>query len=179
MEKFNLTLKKLENILSMISATTLFIIMIIVVFDVLMRYVSGKALFWSYELISVYLLVIVFFFALSSTLTSDSHIAVDILHIKLKSGTRHLFLAIGYWLSSMVFALILITSSVEAWSSYVSNGVTDGIIEWPLWLSWAIVPIGVSLLLLRILFRAIGHTLSFLTRRDVIDLPLISGYEKE
>lgn len=179
MEKYNLILKKVEDVLSIVAATTLFIIMLIVILDVVMRYVFGEALFWSYELISLYLLVIVFFFSLSNTLQTDSHVAVDILHIKLKPRTRHLFLAIGYWLSIVVFILILWTSLQETWLSYVNHEVTDGIIEWPLWLSWVIVPIGVLLLLLRILFRAIGHTLSYFVSEDRIELPLVSGHEKE
>lgn len=179
MHKFNKLIVFLEDILVNIAALSLFLIMLIVATDVLLRYGFNSPLSWSYELIAMYLMVIVFFFALSNTLQADGHIAVDILHIKIQARTRHICLAIGYWLALVLFIFILYTSAYETWISYANNEVSDGLIEWPIWLSWVSVPIGVALLLLRIIFRAIGHTLSAIESRQVIDLPLVSGHEKE
>ena len=170
---------RLENVLVRIAAASLFLIMLIVVADVLMRYIFNSPFIWSYELIAMYLMVIVFFFSLSNTLEEDGHIAVDILHIKLSSRSRHWCLAIGYWLTLIVFTIILCTSINETWISYKHDDVTDGLIEWPIWLSWLSVPLGVALLNIRILFRALGHTLSAVLNQPVIALPLISGHEKE
>ena len=169
----------LEDILVNIAAASLFLIMMVVAADVFLRYMFNAPLAWSYDLISMYLMVILFFFALSNTLRVDAHIAVDILHIKIQPRTRHACLAIGYWLALGVFLLVLERSLIETWSSFINNEVSDGLIAWPIWLSWISVPIGVDLLLLRIIFRAIGHSLSVIKGEDIIELPLVSGHEKE
>lgn len=172
-------LTRAEDWLVTIAAASLFLIMLVVVLDVVMRYAFNDPLAWSYELIAMYLMVIVFFFALSNTLQTDSHISVDILHVHMRTRTRHICLAIGYWLSLGVFLIILWTSAVETWTSYVQHEVTDGLVQWPVWLSWVSVPLGVALLLLRIIFRALGHTFSALKSQDCITLPLVPGREKE
>lgn len=179
LEKGDLILKRIEDLLVNIAAASLFSIMLIVVLDVAMRYGFNSPLSWSYELIALYLMVLVFFFALSGTLEDNAHIAVDILHIKLKPRTRHCCLAIGYWLSLGLFGIILWASADRTWVSFMQHDVTAGEIPWPMWLSQAGVPIGVSLLLMRILLRAIGHTLSAFRARSIIALPLVSGHEKE
>lgn len=178
-KKCQATLTFLEKCLVKIAALSLFSIMLIVVADVFMRYVFNSPFIWSYELISMYLMVIVFFFSLSNTLEENGHIAVDFLHIKISERTRHLFLAIGYWCSLVVFCIVFYASVHETWISYMNKDVIDGLIEWPKWLSWLSVPIGTSLLIARILFRALGHTFSAMTNSSHIELPLISGHEKE
>lgn len=178
-EKWHRILQRMEAWLMNIAALCLFLIMIIVVLDVLMRYGLNQPFSWSYELIALYLMVLVFFFALSGTLDEDAHIAVDILHANLKPRTRHACLAIGYWLSLVLFAIILWTSAHRTWISFVNHDVTAGAIQWPMWLSQAGVPIGVFLLMGRVLLRALGHTLSTIEAKNLIPLPLVSGYEKE
>jgi TRAP-type C4-dicarboxylate transport system permease small subunit len=179
LDKIHSAIGRMENWLVNIAAASLFLIMLVVVLDVIMRYGFNSPLSWSYELIAMYLMVIVFFFALSNTLEDNAHIAVDILHIKMQPRARHGCLAVGYWLSLCVFILILWTAAQETWISYINREVTDGLIQWPTWLSWLSVPVGIALLILRIAFRAVGHTLSGLSGRSVIDLPLVSGHEKE
>lgn len=178
-DNWNRVQTSIENWLATIAALSLFLIMVTVVLDVIMRYAFNAPLAWSYEFIAMYLMVMVFFFALSDTLRVDAHIAVDILHIHLKTRTRHSVLAIGYWLSIIVFLLIFQTSLYETWASFVNDEVTDGVVQWPIWLSYISVPIGVILLLSRLLFRAVGHTLSAITANKYIELPLVSGREKE
>ncbi len=178
-EKCHLILYRAESLLVNIAAASLFGIMLIVVFDVVMRYGLNAPLSWSYELISMYLMVVLFFFALSHTLADDGHICVDILHIRISARSRHFCLAAGYWLSAVLFSIILWISAERTWVSYIQQDVTAGEIAWPMWLSQLCVPVGVGLLLARILLRAVGHTLSGLQDRPIVPLPLVSGHETE
>lgn len=178
-KKINSLLSALERWLVIIAAICLLLIMFIVVMDVLMRYVFNSPFIWSYELISMYLMVTVFFFSLSNTLDEDGHISVDILHMKISKRKRHAFLSFGYWLSLIVFSIIFYTSLGESWMSYINKDVTDGLIEWPIWISWSIVPVGVFFLIIRVFLLAVGNTVSFFSNESFISLPLISGHEKE
>lgn len=68
---------KVETLLVGFSAASLVVIMLVVVADVTMRYVVRSPLGWSYDLIGTYLMVCVFFFALSDTLHHHGHIAMN------------------------------------------------------------------------------------------------------
>jgi len=72
-------LKRLEIALAQLAALAMFLIMLTVVTDVVMRYFLSKPLIFSYDLISMYLVVVVFFFALPDRLHRHRHIAIDFL----------------------------------------------------------------------------------------------------
>lgn len=164
-----------ERILSNIASLMLFMIMLIVVADVVLRYFFNAPLSWSYELISLYLMVGLFFFSLSDTLRSNSHVAVDLLQNYMSRNVRHAAEMIGYAGASVVFAAIVYVSIQRTYVSYIGDDVIAGSIAWPTWLSNLAVPIGASLLLLRMIFRFLGHALSLLKNRSVIELPPVAG----
>lgn len=170
-------LARLESALMVVAEISLFAIMLIVSADVLARYLFHSPFGWSYELISLYLMVILFFFSVSKTLDDDGHIAVDILHSKISSRARYILYMIIYWLSIPVILMIWWLSVGQTWESYWNNEATDGVIQWRLWLSWLSVPIGTFLLALRLAVRAIGFTMAVMKRTDAFPLPTISGQE--
>lgn len=174
-ERTNRILTFLERCLNNIASLALFLIMLIVVADVMLRYFFNSPFAWSYELISLYLMVVLFFFSLSDTLSHNAHVSVDILQNYMPVKLRHAADMIGYGCASVVFAGIVYMSATRTWESYVGSDVIAGSIAWPTWLSSIAVPIGAGLLFLRMLFRFIGHALSLLMNRSVISLPPVSG----
>lgn len=153
----------------------MFAIMLVVVIDVVMRYFFNAPLSWSFELISLYLMVGLFFFSLSDALAHHAHVAVDILHLYMPRRMRHGAELIGYVLATPVFAAIFYMSVITTWESYRGNDVLAGHIAWPTWLAQICVPIGVGILVLRMALRAAGHAVSFASGRDAIELPAVSG----
>lgn len=174
-ERTNRVLAVAEKIFNGIAAIMLLLIMLIVPIDVLLRYAFNSPLAWSYELISLYLMVGLFFFALSGTLSHNAHIGVDILHNYMSPYWRHVSELIGYGLACLVFAGIVYVATISTFNSYVADEVIAGGISWPTWLSTIAVPMGAGLMLLRMLFRFVGHALSVFTHRSVIELPPVSG----
>lgn len=173
--KTNCVLTACERFLNNIAILMMFLIMIIVVVDVGLRYLFNSPLQWSYELISLYLMVGLFFFTLSDTLNVNAHVCVDLLQGRMSVRVRHIAEMIGYGCASVVFAGIVYMSVQTTWISYVGHDVVAGSIAWPTWLSNIAVPIGAGLMLLRMVFRFIGHGLSALTNQEIIPLPPISG----
>lgn len=133
------------------ASACLFAIMIIVFADVAMRYLLNSPLAWSYDLISLYLMVGVFFLALSVTQRDQHHVRVDILAARCPPRARHAMELIGNALTAVVMFAILVRGSAKAWSNWHSDAVVAGAIPWPTWLTAVFVPIGVGLLLLRLL----------------------------
>lgn len=173
------TLAYIENAMMLVAALFLFLIMMIVATDVVMRYFFNAPLAWSYELISLYLMSGLFFLAVAHTLRANGHVAVDILHLRMSPAVRHACLALTYSLAAALFALMLITSSNRAWTSLREMEVTSGVIAWPVWIGEAFVPIGAATLLLRLVLQTIGHVMSLFVGRDVVELPPIAGHEAD
>lgn len=148
-------LARFEKVLLLIAAAFLFAMMVIVFADVGMRYVFNSPLGFSYDLISLYLMVGVFFFSLSNTLRHDEHVRVDILYLRAQPATRRLFDRISYGLASLLFAVVLWTGLVRAIGSTAELEVMATLIPWPIWLAYWIVPIGTAPILMLCVLRLI------------------------
>lgn len=133
------------------ASACLFAIMIIVFADVALRYLLNSPLAWSYDLISLYLMVAVFFLALSVTQRDHHHVRVDILLARCPPRVRHAMELVGNALTAVVMFTIVVQGGAKAWGNWSSQAVVAGAIPWPTWLNAMLVPIGAGLLLVRLL----------------------------
>lgn len=161
----------LEEGLAQVAALAMLAIMLVVVADVLGRYVFSTPLFFSYDLISMYLMVILFFFALSDTLHKHGHIAIDIFHDVIPKRLRFSAEAVGYGLSAIVIALIAWRLSERTATAYANDEVTATTVPWPLWLSNLPAALGSWVLAVRCVYRAIGYAASAATGEAKVELP--------
>jgi len=164
-------LSRIEWVLSTLAAIAMFAVMIVVMLDVTMRYVFAAPLGWSYEIISLYLMVAVFFLALGDTLHHHDHIAIDLLLPYMPVRLRHAGETIGYALTTVVIALI----AWEAWermaSAIENREVMPTIIPWPTWIAYLFVVVGSVSLALRAAYRTAGHLASTIAGRALVELP--------
>ncbi|MCD6680771.1 MAG: TRAP transporter small permease [Burkholderiaceae bacterium] len=128
----------------------LFAIMIIIVVDVVSRYLLNSPLPWAFDVVSMYLMTGLFFLMLSDTLRADEHVRVDILYAKAPARARRWMDLVSSVLALAVFAAILCTSIRTTWSSWSAGDVVAGSIPWPAWISHVFIPLGVALLVLRL-----------------------------
>lgn len=178
MHLFETGLRWSERIFVGAAALMLMAIMLVATVDVALRYVFNSPLGWSYDLISMYLMTGVFFFALSDTLAKHGHVAVDILHSRLSVRSRHAVEVAGYALALVVLVATAWLAWTVTYDSYVSGDVIVGRFDWPTWISAMFVALGFTQLALRVLYRLVGHTISTLTGGSVIDLPPLSGQKE-
>ncbi len=172
-------LRGLENVFNLVATFMLFLIMMIVVCDVIIRYGFNAPFSWSYDLISMYLMVGLFYLSLSPALAKNYHVCIDLLHKYMSPAMLHATEMISYLLGSVVFAVILFVTAISTYESYQAKEVLTGVIVWPIWLSKIAVPIGVAAFALRMMLRFVGHALSLLLRRSIIALPHVSGTKEE
>ncbi|MDP1538119.1 MAG: TRAP transporter small permease [Burkholderiales bacterium] len=138
--------------------------MIIVFLDVGMRYFLNAPLGWSYDLISLYLMVALFFLALSVTQRDRHHVRVDILLGRVSPRARHAMELTGNLLTALVMFAILYQGSTKVWDSWQTQAVMAGPIPWPTWLTAIFVPIGTALLLLRLFFSVWALAVAIVSR---------------
>ena len=160
-----------ETALVFLSGISLAVIMVVVVTDVTMRYVLRSPLGWSYDLIGTYLMVCVFFFALSDTLHQHGHISIDIFAHALPRRFTHASLALGYALSSALLAMIARQAWYRTSAAFSANNLISATVPWPTWPSYFMLCLGSALITLRCALRTVAHAASCVTGREIANMP--------
>jgi len=160
-----------ETALVFLSGISLAVIMVVVVTDVTMRYVLRSPLGWSYDLIGTYLMVCVFFFALSDTLHQHGHISIDIFAHSLPRRFLHISLAVGYGLSTALLAMIAWQAWYRTDAAFSANNLISATVPWPTWPSYFMLCVGSLLITLRCGLRTFAHAASFVTGREIANMP--------
>jgi TRAP-type C4-dicarboxylate transport system permease small subunit len=167
-----------ENAASFVAAVVLCAVMIIVSADVAMRYVFNRPFGWTYDLISLYLMGALFYFALSPTFAQGAHISVDVVARRLSPGMRRLLQVVIALVSALLFATIAWLAAARTFDDFQSGAATSGEILWPTWLADVLIPVGCALLTLRLIVHAFGHALSLATGRDLVPLAAPPGADE-
>ncbi len=164
-----------ERVASFLAAIVLFAVMLIVSADVAMRYLFNAPFGWTYDLISLYLMSALFYFALSATFAAGAHISVDVIASRLPTRMRRALQVAIALVSAWLFATIAWLAAGRTLADYASGAATSGEVLWPSWLSDVLVPIGCGLLTLRLLLHGLTHAATLATGRDFIALDPVAG----
>jgi TRAP-type C4-dicarboxylate transport system permease small subunit len=143
-------LQRLEDWLAIGSAVAVFLIMLIVVADVALRYLMNAPLPWSFDLISIYLMGAAFFLALSQTLRLSHHVNVDLAYERFPLVVRRLLKLIGWGLAAALFGWIAWLAAATAFDRYTKGDVIVGAYTWPTWIPAAIAALGFGAMVVRL-----------------------------
>jgi TRAP-type C4-dicarboxylate transport system permease small subunit len=146
----------LEAVLICITAVIMFLLMLLIVVDVGMRYTLNSPLGWSYDLIGMYIIPCIFFLALADTFRRNDHVAVDILYLKAPVGLRRGLRLVTALVGVAIFGVILVTAWQNTVEKYLGGDVIDGAVLWPTWISSSLVVLGAGAILLRLLLDALA-----------------------
>lgn len=148
-------LKAVERAVSLVAVGSMLAIMLVVTADVAMRYLFNSPFAWAYDLIALYLMAGVFYFVLSDAHRENAHVGIDILHAKMGPRARRAADVVTALVGVALFALIAWAGMERALENFANEEVLAGTIPWPMWLSAIIVPIGSSLLVLRLALQLV------------------------
>lgn len=126
------------------------LIMFVVTYDAISRYLFNAPLSWSFELVTYYLMVVAVYFALSSTFTHGDHINLDLFLNMMSARPRARVESAWSLISAVGFAIIAWGTWENTLHAYQRNEFLPGIIVWPAWLSHLPVPLGTGLIALRL-----------------------------
>lgn len=169
----------IEKLFEGVTALLMLLIMVIVVTDVSMRYFFNSPLIWAYDLIGLYLMAGVFFLSISSTYAMHKHIGVDIFVQKFTPTGRRLAEILTSLVAIPLFFLMVKVGVERAYSNWTNGDAMAGLIAWPTWIAAVLVPLGIGLLVLRMLFRLVGQIASLATGKSMVELIPISGHGAE
>lgn len=167
-------LELMDLCLMVVAAAAIGAIMIIVTLDATLRYTMNAPLSWSYDLIGLYLMVAVFFLTLPDTLNHHAHIAVDLFQRLIPFRWCHLFLGIGYAMSTWVMVLITWGGFRRLDTAIARGEHIAALIPWPTWVAYLLVVVGSAALVIRCVYRVYGHLASAITGRLLVDMPPVA-----
>lgn len=158
----------LERLTAAISILCVALIMLIVSYDAMARYVFRAPLPWAFELISNYLLLTATYMAVSFTFQRGDHVNIDIFRMMIPNRMKVILDILWSLLAAAIFTVISYGSFVEMAGAWDRGEFLPGYIAWPAWLSYFPIAVGFALVALRLVTHAL--TLSLLgIDRNVIE----------
>lgn len=156
----------IERGVSLLSSAVIFAVMIVVSFDVFMRYVMNAPLRWSYDAITLYGLLAIFYFSVSSAYTQNYHLRLDVLYVHFPERLKIVINILGLLATIALIAWIAKINFDEALRASRQGLAISGRYAWPVWPVKAITALGFGLLTVRLLIDLIrnGHALFPSTR---------------
>ena len=129
-----------------------FVMMLLVAFNVAMRYLAGRPLVWG-EDVAAFLLVAIIFGSLGFTALHGGHIRVDVLVLKL-SPTKQKFVRLAVDVVSLAVLVVFTWQAYSyVWGSYVNDRVIRALYEYPAYLPQAMIPLGLTLFCLVVAYQ--------------------------
>lgn len=125
---------------------------LITTYGVLARYVFGRPSVHVFE-ISIYLLLIVTWLSIGWCMSEDRHVSMQALSSVMSSGWKRVARIVSM-LSVLVFCGVIIWAGInQVISSYVRGYRSATLLAFPLWIVYALVPLGAGLLALSTIQR--------------------------
>lgn len=170
-------LATVESATDTAAAAGMFATMGIVAMDVVMRYVLHSPFAWAPDLLTLYLIPGMFFLGLPGSYANGAHIAVDILVPRLSPPTRLRILLLGRVLTLILFALLVIFGTERLMEAIRDGEVQPSItLNWLIWPSAALVPLGALLVMLRAAERLLVEACALIgATRTAASFPLSDG----
>lgn len=167
-------IRRFEGIGLALAGLCLCLLMLTVSADALMRYGFNSPLPWVTEVSSYYLLVGATYLAISATFTHGDHINIDLLRHLLSPRLRATTDALCALMYLAVFALLGYLVLGHVTEAFSHEQYMPGYIAWPMWLSYAPIPLGVAILCARL----IHHVYMLATRGQDPHVVLHHGAEE-
>jgi TRAP-type C4-dicarboxylate transport system permease small subunit len=157
--------RKLTVALVLCASIVNFAMMLYITVDVCGRYLANKPLPASYEIVGVFMILIVFF-SLAYAQDRGSHLRLEFLRQRLSDRWETTLDALALLIGIVFFGIITWQAGQWAWKSWQKNEIMHGVLNLPFYLPKLILTIGAFLLWIQFIIdfiKRIHHLLS--TRR--------------
>lgn len=143
----------IERIGAIISGIGVFVLMLFIVGDVLLRNVVGISIPGNFEIVQNYLLPVIVFPALAWVSASGVMPNMDLLLPRLSDSTRNRTVMVIVGVEIVVIAIVLVaTTGFAIWNLVAGSSFLAGISLLPQWPAQLLVPVGFLLLLIELCF---------------------------
>ena len=145
---YNRTLGYLVRGANLLSAIFVLLLMILVIADILGRYLFNSPVPMTYE-VGSFLMVFIVFLGLAYTQRQGAHIRVEFLTLRLSSRTRAILDIVASSLGFLLYVTIVYQGFIWSWTSWQVGDYVAGLVNIPRWPSQFMVPVGSAILCLQ------------------------------
>ena len=163
----NRLLRPLETLAAILAGVSLVAAMCLVATDALMRYALNNPLTFQFNFTENYLLVAIICLALPWGFRTGGFIRISGFIAVLPPLVGSLLIRSGLLTSAGYCAVLAYLAGEKCLRAFLQGEVMLGVVDWPVYLSWLWIPIGVGLLSLRLLITALGP----LSELDTVHAP--------
>lgn len=153
LKQFEATLVRLEDVLHFIGCSALVLVAVLINADIVGRLVFKVPIQFQFELVEYYLMPAVATLSLSKVFREGGHLALEVIPEnafgKYQPSLRGVTLLCG----AIFFGLMSYMSGMFAAEAFLKDKVYFGIIDWPLGWAYVSVPVGCSVLTVRLLLE--------------------------
>lgn len=146
-------LERIENFFVIVGLVGLFLMMLLTTLNAGGRYLFNSPVPGVYETTELYLMPMAIFLVAASLQRDDGNINVDIAYQNFSDRTQTIIDLLSRIATMAIFGIIAWEAAKHAWDGYQRGWVTVGIVDFPIYLSWAIMAIGLTTFCIRLLFQ--------------------------
>ncbi len=163
-------LTAVEGVTDTLAALAMFTVMIVVSIDVFCRYALNSPLPWSLDLLVLYILPALFFFGLPGSYAKGAHVAVDIICNYIGARPRLVLVVLGRMAAIAVFFALFYYGMLRFLDAVETGEVLPSpVVNWPIWPSAVLVPLGCGLALVRSVERFVVEALTLSAPKDEVE----------
>lgn len=148
-------LNKTDQWLAYLAAAAIFVMMIWVCLDVILRALINRPIVGTMEFTGEYLMVIITYFAISFTFKENGHVSVDLFMHKFSKGTKKIFGLISNLVACYIFIIVGYSNFIEALEFFEKDIRSASLLKYPLGPALIIISFGIFLLSIRLLIDSI------------------------
>ncbi len=145
----------IERALMVIACIAMATMMCAISADALGRYLFRHPIVGTYEVVSLYLMVIITFMAASGTYAAGSQVRMDILLAWLRRVTNGWIDRFNALIMAAGLGVLTYFTGQEALHKIAGLHTSFGVIQFPLYLSYVWVPLGCGVLTLRLILEMV------------------------
>ena len=142
----------IENVCFYLSAACAGLMMLMISADAIARYVINKPIMGVVEIVEEYMMVVLIFLAMSMTNKSGYHLKVELLNRFIPPWVKKVLEPTIIALNFTIIFLIVVASWGTFVRAFETKELSVGMVPYPLWPAYLVVPLGCALLCIR-MFR--------------------------
>lgn len=147
-------------LLAILAGVILVSLMLVVTYDIAVRYFLGRPLIWTVE-ITGYALLYVTFLAAAWLLSKDGHVRMDLLINRLNPGAQAMLNTITSVIGAIICLIIAWFGVKVTWGTFQMGYLMSSELRPPQFLILLIIPVGSFLLFIQFLRRSYGYLISW------------------
>jgi TRAP-type C4-dicarboxylate transport system permease small subunit len=134
-------IERISSVSGWLSGIGVIVMVVVVIVDVFLRYFFSRPLLFADD-VGVYCMIYIAFVGAALTLKMRRHIMVDLLYARLPRKVQSWLDVITTLLGTLVICIITWESADWVHYTYESGFRSPGILQTPMWIPMAVVPLG-------------------------------------